>query len=44
MSIASTTLPPASQGILKQFSSDKSGNKRVAFVSSGSDQSDMVIL
>ena len=43
LSVASTPQPPISRGILKQVSSSKSGSKRVAFVSSGSDQSDAVI-
>ena len=43
MSIASTPQLPASRGILKQVGSNKKGSKRVAFVSSGSDQSDVVI-
>ena len=44
MSGTSTPQPPTSRGILKQVSTNKSGNKRVAFVSSGSDQSDAVII
>jgi len=42
--VASTPQPPTSRGILRQVNSSKSGNKRVAFVSSGSDQSDLVIV
>lgn len=41
---ASTPQLPTSRGILKQVSANKSGNKRVAFVSSESEQSDTVII
>ena len=44
MSGTNTPKTPTSRGILKQVSTNKSGNKRVAFVSSGSDQSDTVII